>query len=247
MVPYRKKTDFFKNTDNSQIAGETLEIDWSPGYEEEDLFEISNICKEIKDQKEIAQLSKYFKAYREHASYWNVIGICFFKLKRLNEAKLFFNRSMEQVKNYAPALNNLALIEIENRRYNEGFRIFQEALKNKKKSDTIRYNLALLLHKFGHFNKSNYFATRIQDRKFVNQVLKKIQARNFILTGNYKKGASLFSGLDEDELGKDDQLLLVFAKKKVNRSKITSKEWSDLALQENHPYWRLLNSVRGGE
>lgn len=94
-------------------------------------------------------LKAYFRAAAEqgmNADVLSAIGSANLKLGRLNQAETILHRAIEADETNVPALNNLGCVLMEQFKYGEARRVFQEAfMLDSGQSDAIRENLKLAI------------------------------------------------------------------------------------------------------
>jgi tetratricopeptide (TPR) repeat protein len=246
-VPYLVQKDYFNIDGDNLLVHESVDIKELVESPDGDdfFFDISKDCANEKFKNARDQLSLFYVVYKKHPSYWNILGNCFYKDGNSEIAKLYYNRALESRRNYVPALNNLALLSFDNKRWNEGLELLKRGLKQKPDSQVLLYNLGLIFHKFGHFNKSNYFFSKLTDRKLKDLKVKRYLAINKFFQGNFKESVRLFEDLDSSVLKNHDKALMAFSyfqQKQITKAKEYATE---VNLSNSHPYYRYLEQVNG--
>ena len=94
-------------------------------------------------------LKAYYRAASEigiNSDVLSAIGSADLKLGRLNQAEQVLRRAIEQDPTFVPALNNLGVVLMEQRRFGEARALFQQAYAlDSGSSDEIRDNLKLAI------------------------------------------------------------------------------------------------------
>ena len=94
-------------------------------------------------------LKAYYRAGSEigiNSDVLSAIGSADLKLGRLNQAEQVLRRAIEEDPSFVPALNNLGVVLMEQRRYGEARALFQQAYAlDSGSSDEIRDNLKLAI------------------------------------------------------------------------------------------------------
>lgn len=115
-------------------------------------FKSQALCHEGKTVEGLKVLKKQTKQRKREASFFNEIGMCYFLAENYPKAEYFFNLSLSKAraKVYPPALNNLAVIKLKNRHYQEALSLFSKAAKSTRSSKIIspRFNIAQIYLEF---------------------------------------------------------------------------------------------------
>lgn len=90
-----------------------------------------------------------FDSHQNLPSYWNQVATCHLIQGHERKALLFYNKALEVSPNYAPALNNLAVIYAKNAQDQKALVALQKAQASGKFTKTPRYNSAFLLLRYG--------------------------------------------------------------------------------------------------
>ncbi|MCF8058372.1 MAG: tetratricopeptide repeat protein [Bacteriovoracaceae bacterium] len=75
------------------------------------------------------QLQKKMKENKKDPEYWNQVGMCYFLNEDYTKAEYFYELSLSQVKkrSFAPALNNLGVLKLKLRHYEDALNYFKNA------------------------------------------------------------------------------------------------------------------------
>jgi tetratricopeptide (TPR) repeat protein len=170
---YKASSDTFELSDPSSISQETLE--WNQNkVSDTDLQGVAiKKCLNGDSASGLEMLSQAQKVYQKQPSYWNAIGICFFRNKEFFRAKQFFNISLSLDKKYAPALNNLALLSMQKKMWYEALSLLQSAHQAREESQVVNFNLGRVYLAFGHFKEALYHFNSIRDEAFVSNYVVK--------------------------------------------------------------------------
>ncbi len=116
-------------------------------------------CHQGQFKKGLEILKKEMKREQENPNYWNHLGTCYYLNNQLAKAKYYFLISLEKGQNkkgrkaFLPAYNNLGLVFLKLRSYDD-------ALENFKLADgqgvlvTPKFNMLQLYLKFGQLEKA---------------------------------------------------------------------------------------------
>lgn len=148
---------------NDGLAGETL-IRYSSDrikklYDNQDK-KISALAKchngSIKDG--LNDLKNMLNNFRNDFDYWNKVGVCYFLDGESNKSEFYFNHSLSlsqsQGKENPNAYNNLGVIFLRNRYFNNAYEMFEKASKEGPNLLTPHFNMAQLNIEFGHIEKA---------------------------------------------------------------------------------------------
>mgnify|MGYP002622912770 CR=1 FL=1 len=212
LVKYNYRDDFLANSNSRYfplLADETLQRHKKSEIKDvldkaNELTKITVLChlKEYEDAYEV--VDNLFSRYKEHPVYWNSVGICYFLEGNLRKAQLFFNKSLDVEKNYAPALNNLGVIYRARGEDQKALVAFERARSASKYSKTPKFNIAQLYLEYGIIDKAFKFFFGMKKEYPSDIDVAAALATTYLFKGNYRSAVSEFSKLPSDFQERDD-------------------------------------------
>ena len=150
-----------------------------------------------------SQLDKSIKSY----AYWNQISTCYILQKKYTKARRFLDLALATAKSKtqkASVLNNLGVIQLELKNFEEAKEYFKAAIKLSKKVLTPRYNLAQIYLKFALYQRANtqlefLLNKNSQDIDFLNSY-----AHLQLMSKNYQKAVKHFNKIPKAYRSRDD-------------------------------------------
>lgn len=160
---------------------------------------------EFKKAYKIAK-SKLDKSLKNY-SYWNQISTCYILEKKYTKARRFLDLALGTAKSKtqkASVLNNLGVIQLELKNFEEAKEYFKAAIKLSKKILTPRYNLAQIYLKFALYNPAKkqlefLLNKNAQDIDFINSF-----AHLQLMSENYQKAITNFNKIPTAYRSRDD-------------------------------------------
>ncbi|MEC7276818.1 MAG: CDC27 family protein [Bdellovibrionota bacterium] len=113
-----------------------------------------SLCHQKDFEEGLTTLRGQLKEKKKSADYWNQVGMCYFLREDYPKAEFYFNFSLEQDrnKNYAAALNNLGILKLKDRHFDEAITYFNKAKRGGHK--VPRFNLAQVFLEFNLVDKA---------------------------------------------------------------------------------------------
>lgn len=157
MVVYKSHQDRYseakKNPEDS-LAPETLDkndSDSVPTFAEgeDPIATISSLCYKKDFDGAFALSDKIYPKYKKHPSYWTQLGTCYYFKKEKRKALLFYNKAIEINPDYAPPVNNLAVLFLEQGQDQKALIALKKAAGLNTFSLTPKFNLAHLYLEYG--------------------------------------------------------------------------------------------------
>lgn len=158
-ISYNSNDDYFKNIDSEEtqlLNDESIaRIEDLDDISDDDLFtNIARSCYEKEFSKAWDIIRQSYDKYRKNPVFWNQVGNCYLRKKNYRKALLYYNKSLENKKNYVPALNNIGVMYWNRGEHQKALVAFKRASKFGNFSKTPRFNLALLYLEFGLSDKA---------------------------------------------------------------------------------------------
>jgi len=144
--------------------------------------------------------SSNYRKYKGHPSYWNQLGTCYSLRKKYRQATLYYNKSRDLNKDYAPPINNLGVI-YQRQGYNQkALAAYKKAYDMNSFSLTPAFNLSQLYLKYGFYEdaKIMLMALHTKNKKDIDVVhgLGTI----YMAQGESREAVRIYSKLNRDQL-----------------------------------------------
>jgi tetratricopeptide (TPR) repeat protein len=154
-ISYSQSQDHYgMATSGNALAGETAEkmsraeaVDLAKGQDPLATMMLFCYQKEFKEGFGLAE--QLFETHQKLPTYWNQVATCHLLQGNERKALLFYNKAMEVVPNYVPALNNIGVIYGRSAQDQKALVALEKALAGGRFTKTPRYNLAYLLLHYG--------------------------------------------------------------------------------------------------
>lgn len=163
-VPYLAQEDNYEKyrldgAKEDVLATESLsragKDDWEKVKDPADpVSKMAALCYLGKFEEAYTLIDEKFNEFRKHPPYWNQVGSCYLLQGQFLTARLYYNKAVEIDKDYAPAINNLGLLYIREKKDQKAFSAFKLALEKNSFSMTPAFNLAQLYLKYGFLNEA---------------------------------------------------------------------------------------------
>lgn len=155
-VPYRSINDVFKGVAGEHDSLSSESIGRLPisklrliSDEEGPISKVVSLCYQEEYEKAFAIIDEAYGRYKQHPSYWNAVGNCYFKKGDSRKAYLFYNKASEINPGYAPPINNIGVFYLWENKEQKAFEAFKKAVSLNNSARTPRFNLAQLYLRFG--------------------------------------------------------------------------------------------------
>ncbi len=154
------------------------------------------LCYQKRFDEAYNTLDSIYREYRLNPSYWNQLGTCNLISGNKKLAWLYYNKSYDLNRRYAPAVNNLAVIYFQEGKVQKAFAGFKKASNLNPMSLTPMFNIATIYLKYGFINKAEKIFRSLNNSKSDNDVLSGI-AHCLFFRGNSKEAERYFSKIDK--------------------------------------------------
>ena len=167
-------------------------------------------CHQNEFKKGLSILRKNLKKEQENPNYWNHLGTCFYLNNQFAKAKYYFLISLQKgkrkghkVSEFLPAYNNLGLVFMKLRSYDN-------ALSNFKLADlrgkllTPKFNMLQLYLKFGQLQKAYELANHLYRKSPKDVDVISSLGTIHILRGEFDVANKYFKKLDPKYLERED-------------------------------------------
>lgn len=183
------------------------------------LVEIAARCSRGEFEKGFAVASRAFNRYQKVATYWNVVANCHLNQGSYRKALLFYNKALEVVPNYVPALNNIGVLYSRQGQDQKALVAFEKANKQSRFSKTPRYNLAKLYLTYGIAELAlPIFQSLLQNSTTDADLLNAVGSCYFLMS-DYQQAYHYYSQIPASEVQKSEVgLNLAITLKKLGRA-----------------------------
>ncbi|MGE3609048.1 MAG: tetratricopeptide repeat protein [Bacteriovoracaceae bacterium] len=182
------------------------------------LVEISARCSKGEFDQAFAVASKVFNRYQKVAAYWNQVANCHLNQGSHRKALLFYNKALEVVPNYVPALNNIGVMYSRQGQDQKALVAFEKANKQSRFAKTPRYNLAKLYLSYGIADLAlpmfqSLLSSSPNDADLLNAV-----GSCYFLMSDYQQAYNYYAQIPRGEIEKSEVgLNLAITLKKLGR------------------------------
>lgn len=209
-VPYRADQDFFSSRIIASGDGDSLSRESLSRFEsnrlrqvvresDDPISQIIGLCYQGNFDNGFRLIDQVYEKYKNHPSYWNQLGSCYFLLGDLSKALLYYNKSRSIDSNYAPAINNIGVIYQRQGLDQKALKAFEEATSQNSFSLTPSFNLSQIYLKYGFASKARrILAGFYQNNKNDIDVLNGM-ATSFLLEGDAERAVSFYSQIPRSE------------------------------------------------
>jgi tetratricopeptide (TPR) repeat protein len=159
--------------------------------------------------KGLKELQRQLKEKEKEPSYWNQVGMCYFLKRHYSKAEFYFQMSLDLSRNrYAPAMNNLGVIKLQKRFFQDALKNFNNAKRRDKSLATPNFNKAQVYLKFNLPDKAlrelSKLDTKDQNDIDVNLAL----ASSYLLKNNISKSLSYLKKIPKYGHSREDIALM---------------------------------------
>jgi tetratricopeptide (TPR) repeat protein len=188
-------------------------------YESLKRYDIKRLSKSLKLNNSLAmchsgqynealkQLKKNLDKNLNNYIYWNKISTCYILQKEYTQARKFLNLAMSTAKTKhqkSIVLNNIGVIHLENKNYEEAKEHFKKSIELSKRSLTPKYNLSQIYLRFGLYENAKINLTQLlkinsKDVDFLNSM-----AHLNLMQRNYKTALTYLDKIAQEYKTRDD-------------------------------------------
>lgn len=213
------------------------------------LVEIAARCSRGEFEKGFAVASRVFNRYQKVATYWNVLANCHLNQGSFRKALLFYNKALEVVPNYVPALNNIGVLYSRQGQDQKALVAFEKANKQSRFSKTPRYNLAKLYLTYGIAELAlPIFQSLLQNSPSDADLLNAVGSCYYLMS-DYQQAYRYYSQIPTSEVQKSEVgLNLAITLKKLGRAadaKKVFKAISEPKTKELKQYYSVVEAQLG--
>jgi tetratricopeptide (TPR) repeat protein len=163
-----------------------------------------SLCYEKKFSEAFKLADSLFFTYQKHPSYWNQLASCYLIQGVERKAMLFFNKALEVMPMYVPALNNIGVIYHMNGQDQKSLVALEKALSQSKFSKTPRYNLAFLYLQYGLAIKAKDLFAGLVEESPADVEVRSGLANSYAMLKNWDSAIEEFMKIPDAERGRPE-------------------------------------------
>jgi tetratricopeptide (TPR) repeat protein len=154
---------------HKNFRGEILPETLTAAIKNDELADLSSLCSHWGKRPSSDEWSDFeqkerrlSRSYKKNPAFWNVVGVCFYKAEKNKLALFFYNKALEIKPDYTPALNNVALIYLNEGEDQKGFLALNKAKESSPFSVTPQFNALQLSLKYFRFADARKMASLLE-------------------------------------------------------------------------------------
>ncbi len=133
-----------------------------------------SLCHQNNQSDGLLKLEKVMTNEKTNPFYWNALGICFALSNKPLKANFYYDLGIEALSSYkgsdkkqieAAILNNIGLIHLSFKRFNDAFSLFKKAEKLSPLNFSIQGNIAQVLLEFKYDDKALAILEKLENTK----------------------------------------------------------------------------------
>lgn len=188
-------------------------------YESLKRYDANRLGNSLKQQDPLAlchnqdfeEANKIFKSELDdkinHYAYWNKISTCYIIKKEYTQARNFLNLALSRAKTKkqkSVVLNNIGVIHLENKKFEEAKNYFKKSIELSKTTLTPRFNLTQIYLRFGLYGKAKKELDLLlrKNPKDVDFLYSKAHLE--LMLNNYKNALVFFNKIPQEYRTRDD-------------------------------------------
>ena len=201
-VPFNSRNDSFKGelAEVDSLSSESLARVPEPKLEQIDqstdtLVQGVSHCyrRNFEAGRRIFQAN--FKKYKSHPGYWNLLGTCYYLEGRVRTALLYYNKSRDLKKDYAPPVNNLGVIYQYQGLEQKALAAYKRAAEVGAFSMTPMFNMGQLYLKYHLTHDAKLIFSKLVKRNATDVDALNGLATSYLMEGNARTAVALYSKL----------------------------------------------------
>lgn len=254
-VPYRQSQDLFLSDSNDDsLSKESVAKLPEPKLDSVNNGDVINKalvkCYQGDSLKAFEIFDSVYRKYKKNPSYWNQVGTCYTLDGDNRKGLLYYNKSRDLKKNYAPPINNLGVLYQVEGRDQKALAAYKEANKIAPFSVTPRFNMAQLYLKYGLVEQAeDIFYNLYQKSRRDIDIIAALGTIE-LMRGNAKRALSWYSKISKNNYSRFDiGTNLSLALLKSGRRNDASSVLSDVVVgnsEEHKRYYQKVSSYISG-
>ncbi len=197
-----EKFDGFKEESFLRYTGDRLK------RIEDKRYSHLSLCYQGDIEEGLAALKDELEDQKKNPDYWNQVGMCYFLQKNYPKAEFYFNLSLDQKSNryFAPAINNLGILKLKDRHYEEAIELFKKAKGRNHKVPL--FNLSQVYLEFNLIDKALVVLEDLRREIKTDPDLLFSLASGYLMKGNTKKAANYLGQIPSQFRKREDVSLI---------------------------------------
>jgi Flp pilus assembly protein TadD len=177
-------------------------------------------CYQGRYSQAMSLATKLYKKFKKNPSYWNQLGTCYVLQKEYRKAILYYNKSRDMNKMYAPAINNLGVIYQRQGYTQKALVAYKKAYEINSFSLTPAFNLAQLYLQYGFYEDARVMLMALHNKNKNDADVIHSLGTIYLAEGENSRAVQMYSTLGRDQLARP-QIGINFslALKSVGRNK----------------------------
>jgi len=258
-VPYKEHEDVFEEV---EIVDDSLAKETMARVSEPKLIAVENkvsnviskgisLCYRKQFEEAFEIFDKTYFQFKNHPSYWNQIGTCYFLKGETKKAFLYYNKARDLNPNYVPAINNHGVIYQQEGDHYKALKVYEKASKLNSFVLTPLFNIGQLYLRYGFAEKAkNIFKSLLTKNPSDVDALNGI-AMSYFLSGNTSSALAYWEKIDSQSqakpyVGLNYAVALKMSGKKQEAESVFDKV-NDSKLGQLSNYYRKVKNYIGAQ
>lgn len=165
-------------------------------------------CHQGDSKEALKDLKDVYQNYKNNAIYWNVVGTCYYLNEENAKASFYFQHALGLKKTTnslkAYSFNNLGVILLKQRHYDQAFEMFSKSHKLNSNLVTPRFNLAQLHIQFGQIEEASRILNSLFEKNPEDIDVLSSLAVIALIDKKYQKAISIYERIGEEEMERSD-------------------------------------------
>ncbi|OFZ45984.1 MAG: hypothetical protein A2381_00300 [Bdellovibrionales bacterium RIFOXYB1_FULL_37_110] len=256
-VPYREHEDVFEDV---EVNDDSLAKESMARVSEPKLMVVENkvsnviskgisLCYRKQFDSAFEIFDRTYFAFKNHPSYWNQIGTCYFLKGETKKAFLYYNKARDLNPNYVPAINNHGVIYQQEGDHYKALKVYEKASKLNSFVLTPLFNIGQLYLRYGFAEKAkNIFKSLLNKNPGDVDALNGM-AMSYFMLGNTSGALAYWQkinneSLEEPYIGLNYAVALKMLGKKQEAASVLDKI-NDAKLGQLANYYKKVKNYIG--
>lgn len=166
------------------------------------------------------------KENKKSPEYWNQVGMCYFLSENYAKAEFYFELSLNNSgQRYSPALNNIGVLKLKTRHYEDALNYFKRAGKIGKSNNVPLFNQAQVYLQFNLIDQAGPILKDLNKKSKTDPDILFSLGTVYLLKGDTKESLTLFNQIPQSYKNREDVTLVkaigLYEEKKYYQAKET--------------------------
>lgn len=164
-------------------------------------------CHQGQSKEGLKKLQSHYAKFKTDPFYWNIVGTCYYLGEQMPKASFYFQHALnlsKRSKARAYTFNNLGVILLKQRHYDQAFEMFSKSMKINKSLVTPKFNLAQLHIQFGQIQEASRLLNELLEREPEDIDVLTSLAVIAMIDEDYKKAISIYEKFEDEQLQRAD-------------------------------------------